>query len=201
MFRRNLQCVIFSGIIMGPGVLFAQPPGRGGPPGGPHGGMRGGPPPEMILEIFQQADADGDGSATKAELTAAMQKMARGDRQGRRGLPPRQGNPPGEQLGPGGPPLHERGEGEHVHDHLGPPPQPGQVLPESIAESLNLSERQASQLAALQADVDKRLAAILTDEQKEQLENTRPPHGPPGHLEVEQGGQPASRPQRPRRPE
>ena len=67
MFHRNLQCVIFSGIIMVPGVLFAQPPGRGGPPGGPQGGPRGGPPTEMILQLFQQADTNEDGSVTRAE--------------------------------------------------------------------------------------------------------------------------------------
>ena len=79
------------------------------------------------------------------------------------------------------------------HGQHGPSPQPGQVLPEPIAESLNLSVRQTRQLAALQAEVDKRLVAILTDEQKEQVQNARPANGP-GHVGDER---PAGRPQRP----
>ncbi len=185
MFLRNLQWVIVSGIIMVPGLLFAQPPGgRGGPPGSP--------PTEMILQIFQQADANNDGSVTKAELAVAMQYLARMSRPDRGGPPPEQGNPPGEQRGPGGPPPHEAGEGEYGHQ--GPPPRPGQVLPEAIAESLNLNERQTRLLAALQSDVDKRLAAILTDEQEVQLQNARPLIGPghgPGHVEGEQDERPA----------
>ncbi|QDT03993.1 hypothetical protein K227x_23790 [Rubripirellula lacrimiformis] len=85
MIRPTVQCVIFSGIIMVPGFLFAQPPGRGGPPAG----MRGGPPPEMILQLFQQADANNDGSVTRAELTAAMQNPPRGGRPDRGGPPQR----------------------------------------------------------------------------------------------------------------
>ncbi|NND97622.1 MAG: EF-hand domain-containing protein [Pirellulaceae bacterium] len=188
MFHRSIQLVIFSGIIAVPGLLFAQPPGRGGP----QGGMRGGPPTEMILQLFQQADTNNDGSVSRAELTAAMQNQARGDR------PERGGPPQGERRGRGGPPPHEGGE--RAHGQHGPPPQPGQVLPEQVADSLNLDVRQKRQLAALQADVDKRLAAILTDEQKAQLQNARPAHGP-GHVDGEQGDRPAGRPQRPQRPE
>jgi hypothetical protein len=177
MFHRNLQCVIFSAIIMGSGLLLAQPPGRGGPPA------------EMILQLFQLADANRDGSVTRAELTTAMQNLAQGDRRGPGGPPPQQVNQ-ADQPRPGN---AEQG-------HHGPPPQPGQVLPEPIAASLNLNDRQTRQLAALQADVDKRLAAILTDEQKEQLQNARPSHGP-GHVEGEQGERPDGLPQRPQRPE
>jgi len=139
----------------------------------------------MILQVFQLADANRDGSVTRAELTTVMQNLARGERRGRGGPPPQQGNET-DQPRPG--------NGEQGHH--GPPPQPGQVLPEPIAESLNLNERQTRQLAALQADVDKRLASILTNEQKEQLQNARPPHGP-DHVEGEPGERPAGRPQRP----
>ncbi len=183
MFQRNLQCVIFSGILMGSGLLFAQPPGLGGPPEGP--------PREVILRIFQQADSNRDGSITRAELTTALQNQARGNRRERGGAPPQQENQADH-------PRRERGEqGEHGHHG---PPQPGQVLPEPVAESLDLNEKQTRQLAALQADVDKRLEAILTDEQKEQLKNARPPHGP-GQFKGEKGEQPGGRPQRPQRPE
>jgi hypothetical protein len=53
----------------------------------------------------------------------------------------------------------------------GPPPRPGQVLPAFVAESLNMTPQQQEQLAALHADVDKRLAEILTDQQQQQLED------------------------------
>lgn len=201
MFRRNLQCVIFSGIIVVPALVFAQPPGRGGAPGG----MRGGPPTEMILQLFQRADANKDGSVTKAELTAAMKSQARGRRQGQGGPPPQQGSRRGGNRGPAGPPREGNGPdrprpGQAEHGHQGPPPQPGQVLPEPVAKSLNLDKQQTQQLKALQADVDKRLAAILTDKQKEQLKNARPPHGP-SHGEGKRGERSAGRPQRAERPD
>lgn len=191
MFPRSVYYVVFSAVIMGPGLLLAKPAGRGVPPEGP--------PPELILKIFQQADANNDGSVTKAQFTAAMQNLARGGRP-ERGGPPPQGNQPVEQRGPSGHPPHGGGEREHPPGHHGPPPKPGQVLPEPIAEILSLNEKQTRQIAALQAEVDKRLAAILTDEQREQFENARPPHGP-GHPEGEQGDRPTDRPQRPQRPE
>ncbi|WP_286177861.1 EF-hand domain-containing protein [Stieleria mannarensis] len=199
MIRRSVQCAVFSGIILVPGLLFAQPPGRGGQ----QGGMRGGPPTEMIFQLFQQADSNGDGSVTRAELTTAMQTMARGDRRGRGGPPP-QGMQPGigqpqPLLGAGGPPPRAGGEGE-PGGHPGPPPQPGQVLPEPIAASLNLTDRQSRQLAALQADVDKRLAAILTDEQEAQLQQAGPAHGQalgPGPGEGQLGERRGGRPERP----
>lgn len=162
---------------------------------------------EMIFQIFQQADANRDGSVTKAELTAAMQTHARAGRPGRGGPPPQQQNQArGNQRRPGGPPPRPENQADHPrpehgeHGHQGPPPEPGQVLPEPIADSLNLNAKQTRDLAALQADVDKRLADILTDEQKEQLENPRPPHGP-GQVEGERGERPAGRPQRRQRPE
>lgn len=193
MFRRSIQSVVCASLIVTPAYLFAQPPGRGGAPGGMQGGggMRGGPPMEMILEIFEQADADKNGSVTKAELTAAMQNQSRGGRvqrggpqQGMRGGPQQgmrggqqQGMRGGERRGLGGPPNHEGGENGQQHGHHGPP-QPGQVIPGEVAASLNLDERQQKKLAALQAEVDKRLAAILSDEQQEQLNQPRPPRGP-----------------------
>tara|TARA_R110002049_G_scaffold4601_5_gene32414 strand:+ start:590310 stop:590795 length:486 start_codon:yes stop_codon:yes gene_type:complete len=161
MFHRCVQGAIFAGIVLVPSFLLAQPPGRGGP----QGNMGAGPPTEMIYQLFTQADVNNDGSVTRAELTAVMQHLARGGRP-QRGGPPQgiqqgvqQGIQPGEPRGPGG-----------------PPPQPGQVLPESVAGSLNLSVRQKRQLEALQDTVDKRLAALLTDEQKTQLRNAPPAH-------------------------
>lgn len=185
--NRTLQCFVVAGMIFIPNLLAAQPPGRGG-----QGGMngRGGLPPEMIYQLFTTADANNDGSVTKAELMAVMQNQSRGNQLGRGGPPPmngdlRPGNPRGDQ-----PPQGGRG-GQH-----GPPPEPGQVLPEPVALSLNLNDRQSRQLAALQADVDRRLAAILTDEQQTQLRTARPPQGDAA-MEAGDNARPNQRPQRP----
>ncbi len=178
-----------------PVVATAQPPG-GGPPGGR--GPGGGNPLEMLGRLFDMADANGDGQLTKTELTVAMNRMNAqrgGGQQGFGGPPPGAGNfPAGEQArmqpGPGGPEGHGGGA----------PPSPGQILPDFIVQSLDLTDRQQKKLAALQSDVDKRLAGILTDEQQ-QLLKTPPP--PPAHAE---GGPPPEgqeanalfgRPQRP----
>ncbi|WP_436716899.1 EF-hand domain-containing protein [Roseiconus lacunae] len=183
MFRRTLQCAVFSGAIAVPGLLFAQPPGRGGP----QGGMHGGPPTEMILQLFQQADANGDGSVTKAELTTALQSQtqSRGNRFGRM-APPSQDGPNGQFRRPEGPPPNGPPpiDGETIlsQDAHQPgrhgPPQPGQIIPEPMIAALTLDVRQQRQLDGLQAIVDKRLASILTADQMEQLKNHRPPHGP-----------------------
>ncbi|TWU35698.1 hypothetical protein Q31b_51330 [Novipirellula aureliae] len=183
--NRVFQFSIFASIALSTSLLFAQPPGRGGA----SGMGRGGPPLEMIIQLFTQADSDHNGSVTKAELMAVLQNQGQGN-----------------QLGRGGPPLQNNNFGQANQQAAnqprpegapeGPPPTPGQVLPERLTQSLNLSVRQERQLAALQADVDKRLAAILTDEQEEQLQNFQPSHGPDhaegGDADVENG-----RPQRP----
>ncbi|MCM2374209.1 EF-hand domain-containing protein [Aporhodopirellula aestuarii] len=176
----NFGIALSASLLSGTSYLLAQPPGRGGPPGMNQGG---GPPTEMIIQLFTQADANGDGCVTKAELTAVLQYQGRANQYGRGGPPPQGGNggPPNQQMNP--PPQDG---GQH-----GPPPQPGQILPEPVAESLNLSTKQTRQLAALQADVDKRLAAILTDEQEDQLENSHPPQHP------DHGEEAGGRPQRP----
>jgi Spy/CpxP family protein refolding chaperone len=52
-------------------------------------------------------------------------------------------------------------------------PQPGQVMPARLREMLNLTAEQRTQLDELQKDVDAKLAKILTDDQKKQLEQLR----------------------------
>jgi hypothetical protein len=52
-------------------------------------------------------------------------------------------------------------------------PQPGQVMPARVREMLNLTAEQRTQLDELQKDVDAKLAKILTDDQKKQLEQLR----------------------------
>ncbi|PAY16895.1 calcium-binding protein [Rhodopirellula sp. SM50] len=173
-------------IAASPSVLFAQPPGRGGP-----GGMRGGggPPTEMIIQLFTQADSNRDGCVTRAELTAVLQSQSRNNQFGRGGPPPQGGNFGPQNQQALNPPPQDGGP-------QGPPPQPGQVLPEPIAQALNLNDKQTRQLTALQADVDKRLAGILNDEQEEQLRNALPPQGP-DRGGVVPGNRANGRPQRP----
>lgn len=220
--KRAVQFSAVAGLLLCPTLLFAQPPGRGGPPG-MHGG---GPPPEMIIELFTKADANSDGSVTRAELMAVLQNGGPDARRGRGGPPPGredfqrgQGQRPeadqgprarrdergrdgdrggrGEQAGHGEQARHaERGPRGDQGRPQGPPPKPGQVMPEPVAQSLNLNNEQTQQLTALQADVDKRLADILTDEQQEQMKNDRPPHGP-DHAGRGEGNQRPNRPQRP----
>ncbi|TWU23258.1 hypothetical protein Pla52o_27940 [Novipirellula galeiformis] len=200
---RPIALSLFAITIALPSIVMAQPPGGGRGPGG-------GSPLERMSQIFDMADANGDGQLSKAELTAAMNTPLGGNQrgggpQGRGGPPPGLDNGqgpmqrgPGEHGRPGGPGGQD-GQGGHGGPG-GPPPRPGQVLPDFVAQSLNLTERQQRQLAALQADVDKRLAGLLTDEQQQQLQNPppRPGHGEggPGH---ERPGQNRDngRPQRP----
>lgn len=60
----------------------------------------------------------------------------------------------------------------------------GTVLPPFVVEELKLTDAQKEQLAAIEKDVKARLDKLLTDEQKQALENFRPGPGFPG----EKGG-------------
>ncbi len=93
------------------------------------------------------------------------------------------GSGPGGPGGPGGRGPGGRGPGGRNFGGRdfgggpgGPPPKPGTILPPFLEESLNLSEQQREQLAALQKVVDDKLAEILTADQREQLEHP-PQHG------------------------
>ena len=86
--------------------------------------------------------------------------------------------------GPGGPggrmaarPQGQGGPGGRGGLGFGPGglPRPGEVLPLFVQESLNLSENQIEQLAALQTLVDERLQSILTKDQQQQLQRGGPP--------------------------
>ncbi len=216
--KRHLPLLLLSSAALTPALLHAQPPGRGGPPGrGPAG-----PPPEMILRLFDEADVDQNGSVTKAELTDALEKLDRGP-QGRergregRGGPPRENRrdeggrerrpgPPRDdaQRGPDHRGDHGHEDGHHEDGHQGPPPppRPGQIVPEPVMQSLDLNDDQTRQLSELQADVDQRLASILTDEQMTTLREARPPRGPEGRGGPPQregeGDRDGGRPRRPR---
>ena len=160
---------------------MAQPPGGGRGPGGP-----GGSPLEHMAQLFDLADVNRDGVLTKAELQLAMQSQF--SNQYGRGGPGFQGPPPppdgqfpggpGGQGGPGGEPGLAA-------------TRPGEIIPAFVVESLGLSDRQKLRLAAVQKDVDRKLASILTEEQQQEMKNHQPPQHGPGH-EAEQNAEPDS---------
>jgi hypothetical protein len=129
---------------------------------------------QRLKRIFEQADADKDGTLTNEELTAfaaqeqTKARTARGGGPGGFG-PPGSDGPPGFG-GPGGPGMG--------------PPRPGEILPRFLRERLELSAVQEKQIEDLQKDVDARLEKILTAEQRAQLKEMRSRRpggfGPPG---------------------
>ncbi len=118
---------------------------------------------ERLHRLFDRADADKDGSVTKAELTALEARESASFRGGPGGF-----GPPGGPGGPGGPMMA--------------PPRPGEILPSFHQRALDLTPEQKAQLDELQKDVDSRLAKILTDAQKKTLDQMRRrgPGGPGG---------------------
>ena len=146
-----------------------------------------------LVPLFERADADQDGVVTREELTALFQKEAQPaggpsfggfgppPGGGRAGGPPRGAPPPGPDGGP--PPEGLRRFGESGPPG-GPPPRPGEILPGFVQDELQLTRRQRAQLEKLQQDVDARLAKILTEEQRERLNemSRRGPGGPPPML-------------------
>jgi hypothetical protein len=114
---------------------------------------------ERLYRLFNRADADKDGTVTKAELTALASKDA-ASFGGPGGFGPR--------GGPGNPIMA--------------PPRPGEILPSFLQRALDLSTDQKAQLDELQKEVDSRLAKILTDSQKKTLDQMRRrgPGGPGG---------------------
>jgi hypothetical protein len=86
------------------------------------------------------------------------------------------GAPPPGGPGPGGP-------GGPGRRSFGPPPRPGQILPEMLQNRLKLTDAQKVQIAKLQKEVDAKLAKILTSDQNKQLEEIKargPGRGPGG---------------------
>ncbi len=114
---------------------------------------------ERLAPLMDRMDANKDDTITKYEMTAYFatesetMQLAAG---------------PGGFGPPGGPGAFG-------------PPRPGQVLPGRMQDMLQLSDDQKAELAKLQEDVDKRLANILTPEQREQLRDmgNRGPGGSP----------------------
>lgn len=150
---------------------------------------------ERLLRLFDRADTNKDGVVTKDELTALAKKMAEEqgaddeDRPGPGRGPDRRGPRGPGARGPGGPdddgPSGPGAGGPGGRGPGGPgggpgrgpgglgPPRPGTILPGFLQDRLNLTREQKKLLDELQKDVDARLAKILTDEQKKQLEEMR----------------------------
>ena len=154
-----------------------------------------------LSAIFGRADTDKDGFVTKEEMKTLIDKeYASPGIGGPGGRGPGGGGPGGAGgRGPGGP-------GGPGGPEVGGPSPISQVLPSRVQDALNLSSDQKASVLALQKDVDKRLAEILTADQRQQLEElkNRGPGGPggPGGNRGRDGGPggPPGEPGRPRRP-
>jgi Spy/CpxP family protein refolding chaperone len=86
---------------------------------------------------------------------------------------------------PGGPPVGERADRPAPREggnNPPPPPPPrfelGQVLPPPVREELRLTKEQEEQLARLEKEAKERLSKILTAEQKQKVDDFRPPRPP-----------------------
>ena len=132
-----------------------------------------------LHRLFDRADANKDGVVTREELMALAATMEAeigpGRGPGGFGGPGDEG--PGGR-GPGGP--GGGGPGGPGFRGMGGPPRPGMVLPPFLAAALNLTSSQREQVEKLQKEVDAKISAILTDEQKEELKQMRFNPGPPG---------------------
>ena len=155
-----------------------------------------------LVALFERADANADGIVTKEELTADFnQEIAKLGAEGQGGGPGGggglRGGPPGpgggggfpggggggrgeRRIGGPGGPGFPGGPGGPGGPGMGDPPPIGQVLPQPIQGMLRLSNLQKKKLDALQKHVDQKLAEILTEDQKHQLEDLkgRRPGGP-----------------------
>jgi spore coat protein CotH len=159
------------------------------------GGSRGGFGPGNFLAgpLREALDADKDGKLTKEELLVGVKKFfANCDKDKKGSLDEAQiaqglghiiPQPPGFPGGPGGPPGGRGGPGGPPG---GPPdgpgglPQPGQIMPGPLQERLKLTAEKKKQVAALQKEVDAKLATILTEEEKKTLQQMRQRFGGPG---------------------
>ncbi|HWE95280.1 MAG TPA: hypothetical protein VG269_15040 [Tepidisphaeraceae bacterium] len=151
-----------------------------------------------LLRLFDQADANKDGVVTKEELIALAAKLEADAPRGNGGRGPGGPGGPGgpDDDGPGGPDDRGPGGGPGGAGRFRGPPRPGQVLPTFLRERLNLSADQAKQIDDLQKDVDAKLAKILSDAQKQQLQEMRGPGpGGPGGAGNGGGGHPPEPPQ------
>jgi hypothetical protein len=116
-----------------------------------------------LHRLFERADTDNNATVTKAELAALAAREQSKVHTGRPGFGGPGGGPGGFMMGM---------------------PRPGEILTPLIQQRLRLTAAQKSQIEDLQKEVDAKLNAILTDEQKKQLNELRQRgpggFGPPG---------------------
>ena len=127
-----------------------------------------------LHRLFDQADVNKKGVVTREQLAALAAKLETE-------FVPSGGGGPGKD-GKGKDGKGKGGKGGPGGFGKGGPPQPGQILPPFLQESLNLTADQKKQLDGLQQEVDAKLGKILTIEQKNQLKEMRErgPGGPQG---------------------
>ena len=121
-----------------------------------------------LQALFNQIDTAKSGAITRAQIAAFFVKQAAS-------MPAGVADGPGGF--PGGPGGGPGGSGGRFGGQGSGPPRPGQILPEFLTNSLNLSADQKAKLAVLQKEVDDRLGKILTTTQKKQMSQFRGPGG------------------------
>ena len=123
---------------------------------------------ERLQGLFDRADANRDGVVTKEELEAVYRSEAA----------QYQGRGPGGPGGPGGGPGGRGGGPGGPGGRGGFGPQPGQIMPGFMQDRLNLTDLQRTKIEALQKEVDAKLDAILTTDQKQQMKQGGGPRQP-----------------------
>ena len=121
-------------------------------------------------------------AGTAAQGRFADEKEGKGDKgvkEGEKVNKGDKGNKGGKQKDKGGPGAEKGAPGEKA----GPPKfQLGNVLPPMMKDELKLTKEQAAIVERIEKDVRDKLNKILTDDQKQTIENfrPRPPMGGPG---------------------
>ncbi len=118
--------------------------------------------PEQAVERIMRLDENNDGKVSKEEIgEGPMQRIfERADADG-------DGFLTREELTTM---FSQRRGGQQPGQRPGMGFQPGQVLPPFLADRLELTDDQREKLRALQEEVQEKLNAILTEEQREQLQ-------------------------------
>jgi hypothetical protein len=160
------KIALTGGLLLLSTTVWAQGPGDVPPPG------PGGPGGDLTTRMMA-FDADNDGKLTKAEVTdERLQRLfdrADADKDGsvtRDELTTLAAQEPrGGPGGPGGP---------------GGMSRPGEILSQPVRRRLKLTAAQEKKVAALQKDVDTKLADILDKSQEKQLAQMKTAGGGPG---------------------
>jgi hypothetical protein len=145
-------------------------PGAGGP-----FGMFGPRPGELLpgflrgaLELSDEQNKTLD--ALEADVKSKLDTLLTDDQREQLSRP-RGFGPPRGPFGAGPPNPDDAGDGGQPGPRFRfTPPKPGEVLPDSLADSLKLSDEQTTKLSELQRHVDAEFDKLLTKDQKVQLD-------------------------------